>query len=135
MAKHNELGVIGEEIACKFLMKHGFSVILRNYRKKWGEIDIIAEKQGRIHFVEVKSVSRENFGSVSNTGQNRENDGFRPEDNMHPWKIKRLSRTIQTYLLEADVSDETEWQFDVVCVFVSVQKRVGRVQILEDIVL
>lgn len=135
MAKHNELGVIGEEIACKFLVKHGFALILRNYRKKWGEIDIIVEKQGKIHFVEVKSVSRENLDSVSNISSKGGNDDYRPEDNMHPWKIKRLSRTIQTYLMEADVSDETEWQFDVLCVYISMQKRIGRVKMLEDIVL
>ena len=130
MAKHNELGQIGEEIACKFLVKQGFKVILRNYRKKWGEIDIITEKEGKIHFIEVKSVSCESLDNVS-----YEKGGFRPEDNLHPQKIKRLSRTIQTYLLEMDVSDETEWQFDVICVYVSMVKRVGRVKFLEDIVL
>ena len=130
MAKHNEIGQIGEEIACKFLMKHGFKVICRNYRKKYGEIDIIVEKQGKIHFIEVKSVSCESLDSVS-----YEKGGFRPEDNVHPQKIKRLSRVIQTYLLEMDVSDETEWQFDLVCVFVSMSKRLGRVKYLEDIVL
>jgi len=130
VAKHNELGKIGEEIACKFLVKQDFHVICRNYRKKWGEIDIITEKQGIIHFIEVKSVSCENLGEVIH-----ENDNFRPEDNLHSQKIKRLSRIIQTYLLEIDVSDETEWQFDVMCVYISLTKRVGRVKYLEDIVL
>ena len=130
MAKHNELGKIGEEIACKFLVKQDFHVVCRNYRKKWGEIDIITEKQGIIHFIEVKSVSCENLGEVR-----QENDNFRPEDNLHPQKIKRLSRIIQTYLLEMGVSDETEWQFDVICVYISLTKRVGRVKYLEDIVL
>jgi putative endonuclease len=130
VAKHNELGKIGEEIACKFLVKQDFHVVCRNYRKKWGEIDIITEKQGIIHFIEVKSVSRENLGEVR-----QENDNFRPEDNLHPQKIKRLSRIIQTYLLEMGVSDETEWQFDVICVYISLTKRVGRVKYLEDIVL
>jgi putative endonuclease len=130
VAKHNELGKIGEEIACKFLVKQGFRVICRNYCKKWGEIDIITEKQRIIHFIEVKSVSCENLGEIKH-----ENDSFRPEDNLHSQKIKRLSRVIQTYLFEMDVSDETEWQFDVICVYVSMTKRVGRVKYLEDIVL
>ncbi|MGB8815901.1 MAG: YraN family protein [Minisyncoccia bacterium] len=137
MAKHNELGQIGEEIACKFLVKQGFSVICRNYLKKYGEIDIIAEKQGKIHFVEVKSVSCETVGNVSSSevSDKYEKGGFRPEDNLHPQKIKRLSRVIQAYLLEMDVSDETEWQVDVLCVYVSMIKRVGRVKMLEDIIL
>ena len=52
-----KIGDIGENIACMFLVKRGFKVIGRNYLKKWGEIDIIAEKQGILHFVEVKSVT------------------------------------------------------------------------------
>ena len=130
MAKHNELGQIGEDIACTFLVKHGFSLVCRNYRKKYGEIDIIVERQEKIHFVEVKSVSCESLDSVS-----YEKGGYRPEDNIHPHKIKCLSRVIQAYLLKMDVSDETEWQFDVICVFVSMEKRLGRVRYLEDIVL
>ena len=50
-------GEIGENIAVKFLVKQGFSILNRNYTKKWGELDIVAEKAGKIHFIEVKSVS------------------------------------------------------------------------------
>ena len=53
-----KIGQLGEDIACKFLMKHGFSILERNYTKKWGEIDVIAEKGKKLYFVEVKSVSR-----------------------------------------------------------------------------
>ena len=58
-------GEIGENIAVKFLMKHGFSILDRNYTKKWGEIDIVAEKDNKISFIEVKSVSCETLNSVS----------------------------------------------------------------------
>ena len=44
-----KVGRIGEDIACKFLMKHGFEVADRNYLRKWGEIDIIAKKRGVLH--------------------------------------------------------------------------------------
>ena len=43
-------GEIGENIAVKFLVKHGFSILDRNYTKKWGEIDIIAEKSNKLYF-------------------------------------------------------------------------------------
>ena len=57
--KHNQnIGKIGEETACKFLMKHGYQIVLRNYWKKWGEIDIVAKKDKTTHFVEVKTVSK-----------------------------------------------------------------------------
>ena len=57
-----QIGDTGEEVACKYLEARGFKVLERNYLRKWGEIDIIAEKAKRLYFVEVKSVSRELLG-------------------------------------------------------------------------
>ncbi len=133
MAEVNQkafIGRTGEDIACKFLENKGFSVVARNYRKIWGEIDIIAENKGIRHFIEVKSVSRENVATISH-----ETDQYRPEDNIHPWKLKRLSRTIQSYLLEHEDSEEGEWQFDVITVLVDVAKRQAKVNFIEDLIL
>ena len=120
----------GEDIACKFLMKHGFTVIQRNYLRKWGEIDIVAKKSGVLHFVEVKTVSRENLENVS-----YETDEYRPEDNLHPAKLKRMARVIEVYLLDKNVSDETEWFFDALIVYLDLKNKVARVKMLENIVL
>ncbi len=125
----NTIGKIGEDIACTFLMKHGFSVLERNFLKKWGEIDIIARKAGRLHFVEVKTVSCENISSIS-----RETDSYRPEENVHEWKLKRLARTIQSYLMEKREED-SDWQFDVAAVFYDENKRQAKVCITSDVVL
>ena len=127
---NNKIGKLGEDLACRFLVKHGFCLIQRNYLKKCGEIDIIAQKDNIIHFIEVKSVSRENLDIVSG-----ETGDYRPEDNMHPWKLQRLSRTIQTYLLDKGVSDETGWQFDVITVYIDMNKRVSRVFIMDNVIL
>ncbi|MFC1595245.1 YraN family protein [Patescibacteria group bacterium] len=51
------IGDIGERLAAMFLVKHGFQIIGRNYQKKWGELDIIAQKNGLLHFIEVKTIS------------------------------------------------------------------------------
>lgn len=115
-----KLGDMGENIACDFLTGRGFEVIDKNYLRKWGELDIIAKKDKVIHFVEVKTVSHEN-------------SGYRPEDNLHPWKLKRLSRAIQTYLLEKNI--ESDWQFDVITVKMDMNTRKARVELLENIVL
>lgn len=128
-----KVGQIGEDSACKWLENHGYKVIERNYLKKWGEIDIIALKSKKIHFIEVKAVSRE----ISDSGVTHVTpaDSYRAEDNVHPWKLERLGRAVQSYLLDRNVSDETEWQFDVVTVYVDMSKRISRVFLLEDIVL
>lgn len=125
-----KIGEIGENIACKFLMKHSFSVLDRNYTKKWGEIDIIAEKAGKLYFIEVKSVSRDL--SIVSQGTL---DQYRPEDNMHPWKLKRLSRTIQTYLLSKKIPDEKEWQVDLLIVFLDLKDKKAKIKVVNDIIL
>lgn len=125
-SKTQKIGEIGENIACKFLMKHGFSILDRNYTKKWGEIDIVAEKKNKLYFIEVKSVN----GVPCETF----ND-YRPEDNMHPWKLKRLSRTIQTYLLSKKIPDNKEWQIDLLVVYLDLENKKAHIKVVNDIIL
>lgn len=51
----SEIGKLGEEVVCKFLIQHGYNIRARNYRIKGGEIDIIAENGDFLAFVEVKT--------------------------------------------------------------------------------
>lgn len=122
-----KIGKLGEDIACKFLMKRGFSILERNYTKKWGEIDIIAQKDGKYYFIEVKSKSIESIDKVSY-------ETNRPEDNMHYWKLKRLSRTVQTYLIHNRIGN-TPWQFDLLVVYMDLDKRSAKVRVVENIIL
>ncbi len=122
-----KIGNLGEEIGCKFLVKHEFLIKDRNYRKKWGEIDIIAESFDHtqdkkiLHFIEVKTVSRETE--------------HLPEENVHPWKQKRLARAIQTYLLEKKIPEETEWQIDIMAIFLDFKTRKAKIRITENVIL
>lgn len=124
------IGKLGEDIACKFLVKHGYSILERNYTKKWGEIDIIAQKNNHLYFVEVKSKSVSNIDQITET----DFQNSRPEDNMHPWKLKRLSRTIQTYLIHKRIGN-TSWQFDLLVVYLDVSRRKAKVKKVENIIL
>ncbi|MEK7088651.1 MAG: YraN family protein [Patescibacteria group bacterium] len=132
-----KIGEIGENIAVKFLMKHNFLILDRNYTKKWGEIDIIAEKDGKLYFIEVKSVSRETLNTFIPKSYNDSHERYehRPEDNMHPWKLKRLSRTIQTYLLNKNVNEEKEWQVDLLVVYLCQKEKKAKVKVVSDIIL
>lgn len=134
-SKTQKTGEIGENIACRFLMKHNFSILERNYTKKWGEIDIVAEKNKKLYFIEVKSVSRENLQNV-NLGRNDSGtENYRPEDNMHPWKLKRLSRTIQTYLLSKKIPENKKWQVDLLVVFLDLKNKKAKIKVVENIIL
>jgi len=129
-----KLGDIGENIACDFLGRRGFEIIERNYLRKWGEIDIVAKKSNIIHFVEVKSARLPTSEAVGSSGQvSRVTDDYRPEDNMHPWKLKRLSRAMQTYLLDRKL--DCDWQLDLVTVKMDQQNRKARVELIENIII
>ena len=54
MALHNLAGQKAEEEVNKYLKKRGYKILETNWKNRWGEIDIIAEKSGCVHFVEVK---------------------------------------------------------------------------------
>lgn len=105
-------------MACMFLTKRGFDIVDRNYLRKWGELDIVAKKGKIIHFVEVKSISHVT--------------SLRAEENMHPHKLKRLHRAIQTYLMEKRL--DCDWQLDLVVVKINEQNRTAQAEILENIV-
>jgi len=122
------IGDIGEEVVCKYLANKGYVVRERNYWKPWGEIDIIAEKPEFISFVEVKTVSKRREGEFSR-------ETIRPEENMHPAKLKRLHRAVQTYLLDKKVPENREWQIDLACVFLDFSTKKAKVELIENIIL
>jgi len=127
------IGDLGEEIACRFLERKGFAIKDRNYQKKYGEIDIIALKDNKLHFIEVKSVSRQ-----KNIFQKNQTD-YAPEDNIHSWKLKRLSRTIESYLLDSKKCPQNEkekdWQFDVIVVLLYKDEKHAEIKFLQNIML
>ncbi|MEK7535698.1 MAG: YraN family protein [Patescibacteria group bacterium] len=129
------VGKLGEDVACKYLTKHGYKVIERNYWKKWGEIDVIAIKDNAYHFVEVKSVTRSLSPkpASSGSGDNQAVPDYLAEENVHPWKLKRLSRAIQTYCLERNLPDDQAWQLDVITVELDFDTRNAQVKYLPDI--
>lgn len=73
---HLELGARGEKLAARFLRRHGFKVLYRNFRgRQGGEIDLVCRDRDTLVFVEVKTRRREDFGrpleAVHSTQQRR----------------------------------------------------------------
>ena len=120
------IGKLGEDIASQFLEQKGFRVLERNYLRTWGEIDIIAEKAGIVRFIEVKAVSRERLPDIS-----RENNDYRPEEQVHPAKLRKVARTAEMYMNEKN--DTREYQIDVVGVFMDVKNRKARCRLFEQV--
>ncbi|MEK7081816.1 MAG: YraN family protein [Patescibacteria group bacterium] len=116
-----KIGQLGEDVAVRFLMKQGYEIIDRNFTKKCGELDIVAKNKDKIHFVEVKTVSCENF--------------YRPEENVSPRKLKRMARAIQIYMVQKRVSYETDWQTDIITVILDPTNKTAKVNVLKNIII
>ncbi|MFA7193688.1 MAG: YraN family protein [Candidatus Paceibacterota bacterium] len=109
MKNHKEFGNYCEEEASLFLIRQGFSILFKNYLTSFGEIDIIAEKNSVIHFVEVKAVSRETFER-----------GIRPQDHVTREKIRRIKMVAQHFLVSYGLAGVSN-QIDLVAI-VTAQK-------------
>lgn len=77
-------GLKGEALAINYLKKKGYKILERNYRTKFGEVDIIASKDGVIVFIEVKTRSTDAFGA--------------PEEAVTSQKQERVKKTALYYL-------------------------------------
>ncbi len=143
MAKHNEIGKIGEDIAKNWLKSKGFYVIRQNYWKKFGEIDIVARPSGRqargtnkLHFVEVKSVSYETKDqldyAVSHLPDRQAGGTWRPEENVHSEKIRRMKNAIEAFLHE--YSYKGLFQVDIVTVRMVPREKYAQVKMIENVI-
>jgi|TARA_R110002096_G_scaffold194356_6_gene376517 putative endonuclease len=96
----NSLGVLGEEIALDFLRQRGFRLLERNYRNRFGEIDLVMQDDGFIVFVEVRLRSSTNFGGAL--------------DSIDYHKRSKLIKCAQHYI--ANDSGRNDFRFDVVAI-------------------
>ena len=88
-----KFGRDGESAALNFLKKKGYRILEKNFRSKVGEIDIIAEQDGVIVFVEVKARADHEFGHPFNA--------------LTPAKQKKIIQTAQSFLVRKRISDKT----------------------------
>ncbi len=88
--------------ACGFLKEHGYKILEKNYKCKLGEIDVIARRQGRLAFVEIKTRTSAQFGT--------------PQEAVDLRKQEKIFRVAQWYLKEKKFV-KTLVAFDVVAIF------------------
>jgi len=124
MSQHNEVGKIGEDLAREYLVKNGYKILEQNYRTKYAEIDLVAQKSARFFakptlvFVEVRTKIGENFGS--------------PEDTLNKEKLWKVLQNALVY------SAFKNWQgparIDAVCIVLKSDLSVSRLTHHENIV-
>lgn len=129
-AKNKEIGTLGEYIAAAYLERSGYTIVARNYAKKWGEIDIVARENDKIHFIEVKTVSHETK-ELLEYAVTRET--WRPEELVHAFKLRQISRMVRTWIQERNWDGAV--QLDVVAVRMVPCEKFAVVNYIENIVI
>ncbi len=100
MAKHNDLGKLGEELAVEFLLKNDYTILQTNFVFQKAEIDIIAQKANILAVVEVKTRSSLEFGM--------------PQDFVKPKKIQLLVKAVNEYVVVNQL--DVEVRFDIIAI-------------------
>lgn len=128
------MGNLGESVAAEYLKRHGFRIRDRNIARKTGELDIIAEKEDTLYFVEVKTNLVDEFPHSTEASRGRPDytDEYDPSVNLHEMKIRKVARTGEWYVLENDW--EGEWQVDGILVWLRRRDGMARVRYLPQIV-
>lgn len=122
--KNLNRGCEGEKIAADYLRKKGYKIIQKNYKNKIGrqigEIDIIAEKNKEIIFVEVKTREMEKYKETL------------PEENITPSKIHKLDKIANLYIKANNLWDRN-YHFDAVSVWLSEDNKKIELKHIENI--
>ena len=100
MSWNKTTGNKGEELAASYLMDKGYAIVERNWRFRYAEVDIIAAKNNRLHFFEIKTRTTDKFG--------------KPEESMSHKKMNMLKIAAEEYQYK-----NPQWkyvQFDVIAI-------------------
>lgn len=113
------VGKIGEKMAIEHLKSKKYQIVSQNYRTRYGEIDLIAKKENKLVFVEVRTKRNEQFGS--------------PEDTLNQKKLKKVWANAQAYI------KIKKWpgpgQIDAVCLVLNKDNTLQRINHYENILI
>jgi putative endonuclease len=116
-----ESGRTAEEAVVRYLGERGFTILKRNYRKRWGEIDLIAKRGYSVHFIEIKS--------------RRSESGPSPVESWAREQRDRFVKLAETYLAEhpgLSEEEELEVSLDFAAVKLARDGTVLDVEYIED---
>jgi len=114
----NQKGVDGENIACNFLSKNGFEILNKNFRTIYGEVDIIAKKENKIHFIEVKTRI---YNSKS-----------KPYEAINSKKINKI-KLLSNYYSKLNNLNKFKFSIDVFSIIVDNNNKLINLKVIENI--
>ncbi|MDD3887825.1 MAG: YraN family protein [Patescibacteria group bacterium] len=110
------IGNLGEKLACNHLKKLSYIILDKNFRSRYGEIDIIAKDGEAIVFVEVKTRTNLEYGQ--------------PQEAVDFFKLKKMAKTIYNYISLNNIRGAV--RIDVVAINLDMTKRKARLRHFKD---
>ena len=121
-----DIGALGERAAAEYLRRRGFELVERNVARKTGELDVIMRKGETLHFIEVKTLLCSDFPTKEALNT------YDPSNNLHVYKIRKVSRTAEWYAAEHEWGGDI--QIDAALVWLRERDNLARVRYLPQIV-
>ena len=112
-----QLGIDGEKIACEYLSANGFKILHKNFKTKIGEVDIIAEKSKKIHFIEVKT---------------RISDKYKPYESVNSKKINKIKSVLYFYS-KINKLEREKFSIDIFSIIYNSYKKTFNLKIFENV--
>jgi putative endonuclease len=116
--RRRRIGATGERLAAEHLARCGLTILDRNYRTRWGELDIVACDERSIVFCEVKC------RIVNRSGRD-------PLESVHPSKRAQVRRMAAQWLSERDHPRVDDLRFDAIGITVADDGRLLRLDHIE----
>jgi putative endonuclease len=112
------IGDEGEDFARQYLRARGYQILERNYHSRYGEVDLVAENDRCIVFVEVKTRTSDRFGL--------------PEESVTPEKLEKINDTGLLWLQDHPEAPD-DWRVDVIAIIMDKNQNVVDIQHFVDI--
>lgn len=114
-----KIGKFGQDIAAEFFLKKDYKILEKNFYSRFGEIDLIAEKDGQVIFAEVKTRLGHNFGI--------------PEDALDNNKAKKIKETALEYLIKNNINSDN-YRFDLIAVEIDKENKSAQIRHYKNVI-
>lgn len=118
MLTPKQIGSLGENIALNYLKKHNYIILDQNWHSRFGEIDIIAKKNNKIFFIEVKARTSDAYGQ--------------PQESVNYFKQRKLVKTAYCYL--NNYYQDNDFQIDVIALNLNLSTRKAKLKHFQNAV-
>lgn len=118
LRNNRKFGAAGEIIAEMHMKKNGYKIIQKNYRTPDGEIDLIAEKNDMLVFIEVKTRTNQQYGL--------------PEESINTARANRIRKVALCFLSDSKGNRNSDIRFDIISILADRKKLEGIIKINDD---